>query len=77
MLLYILTLLINNTLFLSKLRSASALAQLYSTSTMEHHHFDQCIMIINSQVYNGQGDYKLLFYSSYSAYKQDGTKMRR
>ena len=43
-------------LILSKFRSASALAQLYSTSTMEHHHFDQCIMIINSQVYNGPGD---------------------
>lgn len=27
----------------------SPLAQLYSTSTMEHHHFDQCIMIINSK----------------------------
>ncbi|PFX27035.1 dual 3',5'-cyclic-AMP and -GMP phosphodiesterase 11-like isoform X1 [Stylophora pistillata] len=32
-----------------QIKSASALAQLYSTSTMEHHHFDQCIMIINSQ----------------------------
>lgn len=30
-------------------RSASPLAQLYSTSTMEHHHFDQCVMILNSQ----------------------------
>lgn len=30
-------------------RSASPLAQLYSTSVMEHHHFDQCIMILNSQ----------------------------
>ncbi|XP_071486930.1 dual 3',5'-cyclic-AMP and -GMP phosphodiesterase 11-like [Diadema antillarum] len=27
----------------------SPLAQLYSTSTMEHHHFDQCIMILNSK----------------------------
>ncbi|XP_074034856.1 phosphodiesterase 11 isoform X2 [Leptinotarsa decemlineata] len=26
----------------------SPIAQLYSTSTMEHHHFDQCLMIINS-----------------------------
>lgn len=25
------------------------MAQLYSTSTMEHHHFDQCVMILNSQ----------------------------
>lgn len=31
-------------------RASSPLAQLYSTSTMEHHHFDQCIMILNSQV---------------------------
>ncbi|CAG2068474.1 unnamed protein product, partial [Timema podura] len=30
-------------------RASSPLAQLYSTSTMEHHHFDQCIMILNSQ----------------------------
>lgn len=29
-------------------RACSPLAQLYSTSTMEHHHFDQCIMILNS-----------------------------
>ncbi|XP_074599710.1 cGMP-specific 3',5'-cyclic phosphodiesterase-like isoform X2 [Brevipalpus obovatus] len=27
----------------------SPLATLYSTSTMEHHHFDQCIMILNSE----------------------------
>ncbi|GIX71562.1 hypothetical protein CDAR_569441 [Caerostris darwini] len=30
-------------------KSNSALAQLYSTSTMEHHHFDQCIMLLNSE----------------------------
>ncbi|KAG1682645.1 cGMP-specific 3',5'-cyclic phosphodiesterase [Nymphon striatum] len=30
-------------------KTASALAQLYGTSTMEHHHFDQCIMILNSE----------------------------
>lgn len=30
------------------LRASSPLAQLYSTSTMEHHHFDQCLMILNS-----------------------------
>lgn len=29
-------------------RASSPLAQLYSTSTMEHHHFDQCLMILNS-----------------------------
>ena len=38
------------TVLLLVLRSASPLAQLYSTSTMEHHHFDQCIMILNSPV---------------------------
>ncbi|KAG1659915.1 Dual 3',5'-cyclic-AMP and -GMP phosphodiesterase 11 [Nymphon striatum] len=32
-----------------QIKSSSCLAQLYSTSTMEHHHFDQCIMILNSQ----------------------------
>lgn len=31
-----------------QVKSASPLAQLYSTSTMEHHHLDQCIMILNS-----------------------------
>ena len=29
-------------------KSCSTLAQLYSTSTMEHHHFDQCLMILTS-----------------------------
>ncbi|XP_057712258.1 cGMP-specific 3',5'-cyclic phosphodiesterase [Corythoichthys intestinalis] len=29
-------------------RSAHPLAQLYCHSTMEHHHFDQCLMILNS-----------------------------
>ncbi|GFT58005.1 dual 3',5'-cyclic-AMP and -GMP phosphodiesterase 11 [Nephila pilipes] len=32
-----------------QIKSCSPLAQLYSTSTMEHHHFDQCIMILNSE----------------------------
>ncbi|XP_076327227.1 dual 3',5'-cyclic-AMP and -GMP phosphodiesterase 11-like isoform X2 [Tachypleus tridentatus] len=32
-----------------QIKSCSPLAQLYSTSTMEHHHFDQCIMILNTQ----------------------------
>ena len=27
----------------------SPLAAIYSTSTMEHHHFDQCLMLLNSQ----------------------------
>ena len=31
-------------------RTESPLAQLYGTSTMEHHHFDHCIMILNSEV---------------------------
>lgn len=36
------------TFFLPFFRASSPLAQLYSTSTMEHHHFDQCLMILNS-----------------------------
>ncbi|XP_060848793.1 dual 3',5'-cyclic-AMP and -GMP phosphodiesterase 11-like isoform X1 [Rhopalosiphum padi] len=32
-----------------QIKVSSPLAQLYSTSTMEHHHFDQCLMILNSQ----------------------------
>ena len=31
-------------------RTMSPLAELYSTSTMEHHHFDQCIMILSTKV---------------------------
>ncbi|GIX87246.1 cGMP-specific 3',5'-cyclic phosphodiesterase [Caerostris extrusa] len=31
------------------IRSNSPLAQLYSTSTMEHHHFDQCTRLLNSE----------------------------
>lgn len=30
-------------------KTDSALAFLYTTSTMEHHHFDQCVMILNSE----------------------------
>lgn len=30
---------------------SSPLAQLYTTSTMERHHFDQCLMILSSQVF--------------------------
>lgn len=37
-------------LFFFPLRKGNALAMLYSTSTMEHHHFDHCIMILNSAV---------------------------
>ncbi|CAH1783003.1 unnamed protein product [Owenia fusiformis] len=36
-----------NNAFQSK--SDSPLAMLYGTSTMEHHHFDHCIMILNSE----------------------------
>ncbi|XP_011343086.1 dual 3',5'-cyclic-AMP and -GMP phosphodiesterase 11 isoform X2 [Ooceraea biroi] len=32
-----------------QIKASSPLAQLYSTSTMEHHHFDQCLMILSSQ----------------------------
>lgn len=30
-------------------KTDSPLAILYTTSTMEHHHFDQCVMILNSE----------------------------
>ncbi|KAK2167603.1 hypothetical protein LSH36_26g11008 [Paralvinella palmiformis] len=32
-----------------QIKTMSPLAQLYSTSVMEHHHFDQCIMILNTK----------------------------
>jgi cGMP-specific 3',5'-cyclic phosphodiesterase len=32
-----------------QVKVASPLAMLYSTSVLEHHHFDHCIMIINSE----------------------------
>ncbi len=32
-----------------QVKSRTKLAELYSTSTMEHHHFDQCLMILNSK----------------------------
>lgn len=32
-----------------QIKTMSPLAQLYSTSTLEHHHFDQCIMILNTK----------------------------
>lgn len=32
-----------------QVKSSSPLAQLYSTSVMERHHFDQCLMILNSE----------------------------
>ncbi|XP_076164388.1 phosphodiesterase 6 [Ptiloglossa arizonensis] len=35
-----------------QMKTESPLAILYSTSTMEHHHFDQCVMILNSDSNN-------------------------
>ncbi|CAH1793422.1 unnamed protein product [Owenia fusiformis] len=32
-----------------QIKTMSPLAQLYSTSVMEHHHFDQCIMILSTK----------------------------
>ncbi|XP_064632499.1 dual 3',5'-cyclic-AMP and -GMP phosphodiesterase 11-like isoform X2 [Lineus longissimus] len=32
-----------------QIKTMSAMAQLYSTSVLEHHHFDQCIMILNTK----------------------------
>ncbi|XP_053393300.1 dual 3',5'-cyclic-AMP and -GMP phosphodiesterase 11-like isoform X3 [Mercenaria mercenaria] len=32
-----------------QIKTMSALAELYSTSTLEHHHFDQCIMILSTE----------------------------
>ena len=31
-----------------QVKSSNSLARLYSTSTMEHHHFDQCLMLLNT-----------------------------
>ena len=36
-------------------RTMSPLAQLYSTSTMERHYFDHCLMILNTKVGKNQG----------------------
>lgn len=46
-------------------KTESPLAILYSTSTMEHHHFDQCVMILNTDSNNifqvgGFSNYKKL-----------------
>nr|CAI5870150.1 unnamed protein product [Callosobruchus analis] len=35
-----------------QMKTDSPLAVLYSTSTMEHHHFDQCVMILNTDTNN-------------------------
>ena len=53
-----------NNAFQSKV--VSPLAILYSTSTMEHHHFDQCVMILNSA---GNNIFQVtLFYNLYINY---------
>lgn len=39
-------------------RTSSPLADLYSTSTLEHHHFDQCIMILSTKVSDAQAKKK-------------------
>jgi len=31
-----------------QIKASNSLATLYSTSTMEHHHFDQCLMLLNT-----------------------------
>ncbi|XP_046371540.1 cGMP-specific 3',5'-cyclic phosphodiesterase-like isoform X2 [Haliotis rufescens] len=46
-----------------QVKVASPLAMLYSTSVLEHHHFDHCIMILNSEGNNifqslSPGDYR-------------------
>jgi len=33
-----------------QIKTMSPLAELYSTSTMERHHYDYCIMILNTKV---------------------------
>ncbi|XP_046569896.1 cGMP-specific 3',5'-cyclic phosphodiesterase-like [Haliotis rubra] len=45
-----------------QVKAASPLATLYSTSVMEHHHFDHCIMILNS---NGNNIFKTLSKDNY------------
>ena len=41
--------LVVNVNFVFFFRIDSPLARLYSTSTMEHHHFDHCLMILHSE----------------------------
>lgn len=45
---YVFVLKLSADIYWYNFRASSPLAQLYSTSTMEHHHFDQCLMILNS-----------------------------
>lgn len=44
-------------------KTTSPLAILYTTSTMEHHHFDQCIMILSSEGNN-------IFQVRFTSFKQ-------
>ena len=50
-------------------KTESPLAILYSTSTMEHHHFDQCVMILNSE---GNNLFQVLFSSREYSLDFDG-----
>eukprot|EP00045_Choanoeca_perplexa_P009654 m.93403 g.93403 ORF g.93403 m.93403 type:complete len:848 (+) comp14984_c0_seq2:193-2736(+) len=43
----------------------NALSQLYSTSTMEHHHFDQCLMILNQEGNNFLNNISVEDYSTF------------
>ena len=56
-----------NNAFQSK--TVSPLAILYSTSTMEHHHFDQCVMILNSAGNNifqvNEASYNVVHYTQF------------
>ena len=55
-----------------QMKAAAPLAKLYSTSTLEHHHFDQCIMILQTEENNilqtlSPNDYKLVVHYIESA----------
>lgn len=58
-----------NNAFQSK--TDSPLAILYTTSTMEHHHFDQCVMILNSE---GNNIFQVTFYSLKSEFMENMQK---
>lgn len=49
-----------------QIKTSSPLAQLYSTSTLEHHHFDQSLMILNSQVRNHRQIFQIKLHSQMS-----------
>jgi len=54
-----------NNAFESKVESP--LAILYSTSTMEHHHFDQCVMILNSE---GNNIFQVWIFTWYETWRK-------